>query len=935
MMRMTLTAHHRPAGRGELMSAHVAASAASTPAMAGPAAPAAFAIMGMLMFAAAVSGADLPSLESPDGSIQAKLSLQNGAVHYEVLYRHGELREQIIVPSPLGLTFKAGGSLRDLRLEAHEARERDETWRPVWGRAAEVRDNYRELTLMLREWAKPHRQVSVILRAYDDGLAFRYRIPHQFDVPSVNPSVPDVAPGMASFALISEDTEFRFAGDPMAWWIPADEFAYESLYRETRLSECSHISTPVTLRTGGGLWVSLHEAALLDYSEMTLKRTQGSWLRAHLWPWPDGEAVKGEAPFTTPWRTIMIAPRLGDLAESHLIQNLNEPCVIEDTSFIEPMTFIGIWWGMHTGLWTWHAGRRHGATTERAKEYIDFAARHEIGGVLVEGWNLGWETWGDGESLQDYLTPYPDFDLEDVAQHARDRGVRLIGHHETGGNVPMYEEQMEEAFALCRRLGITSVKTGYAGQIRPVGMHHHGQYMVRHFQRVVETAARHGLTLNVHEGIKPTGLDRTWPNLMCTEAVRGTEWNATLNTIPPRHSTVLPFTRFLAGPADVTPGIFHLNHAPERGRRVEATLANQLALYVVLHSPLMMLADLVEHYEGRPALAFLQHVPVTWDETRVLGAEMNRYAAFARRRGGEWYVGGVTDHDARLLEVPLCFLDPGRTYIADIYADSPHTDWENNPGAIVISRHAVTASDTLNAALSRAGGLAMRIVPADAEGRGGAIGHDEVRHGDAVEQVDVADHEISIGHQYTGRLPGLPGIEELNAAAPERLQRFTALRTPGDLRMSHLAVGAEVVLAHPPSPRYDQGALCDGRIAGAGFQDPAWLGFEGDDLEALLDLGDDRGLTELNLRILQDPVNWIMIPELVLVELSRDGDIFSEAGRIAPDADDDVVIRNIRFDLAGRSARYLRVTARQRPLPEGHPGRGKAGWIFCDEIEVR
>jgi alpha-glucosidase len=655
----------------------------------------------------------------------------------------------------------------------------------------------------------------------------------------------------------------------------------------------------VTLRTAAGRWLSLHEAALVDYSELTLRPLGGASLRAHLWPWPDGVAVKGATPLVSPWRTIQVADRLGALAESHLIQNLNAPCVLDDTSFIEPMTFIGIWWGLHTGRWTWSAGPRHGATTERALEYLAFAARHGIGGVLVEGWNLGWETWGAGESQQDYLTPYPDFDLEAVARAADSLGVELIGHHETGGNVPMYEAQLEDALALYARHGVTSVKTGYAGPIRPEGMHHHGQYMVRHFQRVVEAAARHRVTLNVHEGIKPTGLERTWPNLMCTEAVRGTEWNATLNTIPPRHATVLPFTRLLAGPADVTPGIFRLDHAPERGRRVATTLANQLALYVVLHGPLMMLADLPEHYEGRPAFRFLQQVPVTWDETRVLEADMGRHVTVARRRGEHWYLGSITDHDPRPLAIPLRFLDTDRPYLAEVYADAPGTDWQQRPDAIEIGRYRATAADTLHAVLSRAGGLAVRLTPAVA-----------------------AD------------LEGVADLVGADATASERLMRFTALAVPGEHRKDHLAVGTAVTLQHPPRAPYDQGALTDGRLAGAGYKDPAWLGFEGDDLVASLDLADLRDIATVVLRVLHDPVSWIMTPSEVVVEASADGQAFAVVARLEPAAGDDQAIRELRLDLGDLRASALRITARQRPLPVGHPGYGSSGWLFIDELIV-
>lgn len=837
---------------------------------------------------------DHPGLASPDGRLRATVDLSGDVARY-TLERDGA---PLLLPSDLGLVFADGGALRALRVEGSSRRAIDETWRPVWGADAVVRDRANELRLDLREAAAPRRRLALVLRAADDGFAFRWEIPARADT--------------ADLGLLAEATTFRLAGDPRAWWIPADEFAYESLHRESPLSRVDRAATPLTMRTSGGAWLALHEAELLDWSEMWLERdataggagadTNGVTLRARLWPWPDGTAVKGRGAMRSPWRVVLVADDAGGLATSHLVQNLCAPSAIDDTSWIRPLTFCGVWWGLHTGQWTWAEGPSHGATTARTKACIDFAARHGLGGVLAEGWNRGWETWGHGTSRQDYLRGAADFDLEEVARYARERGIAFIGHHETGGNIPMYEAQMDAAFALCERLGIHHVKTGYAGVISPAGMHHHGQYMVRHFQRVVEVAARHHVALDVHEGIKPTGLERTWPNLMSTEAIRGMEHNATLNALPPRHATILPFTRFLAGPADYTPGIFRPDFAPGSGRRVLSTVAGQLALYVVFSSPWMMVADVPENMEGHPGLRFLAGLPTTWDQTRVLAAAPGDLAVFARRRGLDWYVGAVTDEQARLVEVPLAFLPPQAPYRVDAYVDAAHTDWEGDPAAIDTPTLRVTANDTLRVALSRAGGLALRLAP------------------------------------WTDTDAATVTTAAFNAAAAPRLARFAARAVPGDARAEHLAVGAALALAAPPSPRYDRGALTDGRLAGTGFQDDAWLGFEGVDLVATLDLGAPVAVRDVVVRALHDPGSWIQLPAEIVVERSADGLAWVAAGRLAPPAGEgQATIRDLVTALpeGGQATRFLRVTAKQRPLPEGHPGHGRPGWVFCDEIEVR
>jgi alpha-glucosidase len=634
---------------------------------------------------------------SPGGAVTVAFELADGAPRYRVTFRGRD----VVVPSGLGFRFVGQEPLVDgFEVVGTEERSFDTVWHPVWGQASSIRDAGNELTVKLRETGSPGREMHLIFRAYDDGAAFRYVLPG--------------GSGASGIEIESEETEFRFAGNHTVWWTPADYDSYEHLYRETLLSSVPGANTPVTMRTDGGIYVSVHEANLTDYAGMTLRPVAGERfvLKSRLVPWPDGVAVKGTLPLTSPWRTIQIGERPGDLVESHLIQNLNEPCAIEDTSWIRPSKYIGIWWSLHIGKETWFEGPRHGATTEKAKAHIDFAAEHGIPALLIEGWNTGWDRWGQ-EGAFDLVTPYPDFDIEEVTRYGRERGVSIIGHHETGGDVPMYERQMDAAFSLYERVGIHGIKTGYAGGIFPRGQHHHGQWMVRHYRRVVEEAARRRIVLDVHEPIKPTGISRTYPNMMTREGVRGMEYNAWSEGNPPEHTTILPFTRMLAGPLDYTPGIFDITfdrYKPDN--RVHTTLAHQLALYVVLWSPLQMAADLIENYEGHPAFEFIERVPCDWDETRVPDAAIGDYAVVARRSGREWYVGAVTDENARVLWAPLDFLEPGVKYAARIFEDAADADFESNPTPVEIRAALVDAGTVVTLSLARGGGAAVEITPA-------------------------------------------------------------------------------------------------------------------------------------------------------------------------------------------------------------------------------
>ena len=522
--------------------------------------------------------------------------------------------------------------------------------------------------------------------------------------------------GCDTLAVTDELTEFRFADEPgtLSWSIPGNFETYELQYREQPVAEITDANTPFTFRTAAGLYGSVHEAALYDYPEMVLRRDPAGVLKADLAPLPDGVKAYVPATFTTPWRTVQIGSRAVDLINSALILNLNEPSKIADTSWITPQKYVGVWWGMHLGTQVWTMGPRHGATTANALRHIDFAAENNIQGVLFEGWNKGWENWGGNQHF-DYVEPYADFDLERIAAYARERGVELWMHAETGGNIPEFERQMEAAMQRYAELGIRTLKTGYAGGFKG-GYLHHSQYGVQHYQRVVETAARYGIMIDNHEPVMPTGLERTWPNLMTQEAVRGQEYNAWSpdGGNPPEHTTVLPFLRGLAGPMDYTFGTSNFSNPASPFARVQSTVVRELAQYVVLYSPLQMASDLPENYRGHKAFDFIREVPTDWEQTLVPQAVIGDYALFVRQARGsqEWYLGAVTDEQARETDLALDFLTPGTRYTAQIYADAPDADWKSNPCAMRYEERTVTAADTLHIRMAPGGGCAVRFAVA-------------------------------------------------------------------------------------------------------------------------------------------------------------------------------------------------------------------------------
>ncbi|MDF1504228.1 glycoside hydrolase family 97 protein [Roseisolibacter sp. H3M3-2] len=652
------------------------------------------------------------SLLSPDGRTTVRVGVDRGVLRYAVS-RDGRA---LVLPSRLGFAFRGAAPLDSgLRLVDTTRAAVDTTWTQPWGEVARVRDHHRALRVRVAESAGARRTFAVEFRAFDDGVGFRYELPAQ--------------PNLRDFAIQDERTEFALADDARAWWIPANRPVpdrYEMLYASSPVSMLDTVRTPLALEFQGGPIVVLHEADLSDYAAMDLayvgRNVTDRTLRPALAPWADGVKVRGRTPFATPWRTIQIADRAEQLAPSVLGLNLNPPSRIADAGWIRPMKYDGIWWGMHVGLHTWPQGPRHGATTERAKQYVDFAAANGLGGTLVEGWNVGWDGDWIGTYGRDFsfTRAYPDYDLRAVAAYARERGVSLIVHNETAMGIANYERQLEEAFRLYRSLGVTAIKSGYVNDRTREGHAHTGQYMVRHFRRVIETAARYGITVNAHEPVMDTGERRTWPNMLSREGARGQEYNAGGGGNPPEHETILFFTRLLAGPLDYTPGIFDLAirrptgtpRAPHESR-VRTTLAKQLALYVVLWSPVQMAADVIESYEGEPAFRFVRDVAVDWDTTRVLSGRIGDHVAVARRAKGrdEWFLGAITDEEGRTLEVPLDFLPAGRRWVAETYADAPDAHFLTNPRAIAIASRAVASTDRLRLVLAPGGGQAIRFRP--------------------------------------------------------------------------------------------------------------------------------------------------------------------------------------------------------------------------------
>ncbi|MBA0225831.1 glycoside hydrolase family 97 protein [Stenotrophomonas maltophilia] len=648
------------------------------------------------------------SVESPGKVLKVSLVLDGGTARYRV----ERLGDTVVEDSKLGFALRDGRLDRDFTLLGQQRRSVDDTWEQPWGERRLTRNDFNELTVQLAETTGSKRRLDVVFRVYDDGLGFRYVFPEQ--------------PNLREAIIDDELTEFAIAQDSTAWWIPAGEpIHYEYLYQRTPLREVPLVHTPMTLRSRDGLHVAIHEAALVDYAGMWLRRSEGQRLRAQLSPSAEGWKVRRTLPFATPWRTLQIADRAGGLVESDLILNLNEPNALGDVSWVKPAKYLGVWWSMHLDNESWATGPKHAATTAKTKKVIDFAAAHGFRGVLVEGWNPGWDgMWvGNGYDF-DFTRATPDFDIEALSAYGLKKGVHLIGHHETGCAIEHYEAQLDAALDLYARLGVDQFKTGYVcddGQVdrrNPTGgplwrEWHDGQFMARHHLKVVQEAARRHLSVNPHEPIKDTGLRRTYPNWISREGARGMEYNAWGQPPnPPEHEVNLVFTRMLAGPMDYTPGILSLKG--RHGQAIPSTLARQLALYVVLYSPIQMAADLPEHYlQHREAFRFIEDVAVDWEQSRVLDGEVGDYVTIVRRdrNSRDWFLGSITDEHGRVLPVSLGFLEPGVRYRAEIYRDGEGADFRSNPFAFVRETREVTSADALTLVLAPGGGQAIRFTP--------------------------------------------------------------------------------------------------------------------------------------------------------------------------------------------------------------------------------
>ncbi|WP_242009062.1 glycoside hydrolase family 97 protein [Robertkochia solimangrovi] len=622
----------------------------------------------------------------------------------EPSYEINSSGKQIILSSALGFKFMDQNPINtDLEVESIAVDSVDEFWEQPWGEFRKIQDKYNELSLQLKEKGNEGRRINFIFRAFDDGIAFRYHFPEQ--------------PGMEDVRITDELTEFTFPSDEEVWWMPVhrENSYYESFYRRTEISATDTINTPATFESVNDKYLAIHEANLTDFASMTLLNTGNNRYKSDLVPWADGIKVYTKAPFNTPWRIVMIGDTPGDLVTSTMMLNLNEPSKIDDTSWIVPSKYIGIWWGMHLDKYTWGQGEKHGATTANTKKYIDFASDNNFDGVLVEGWNLGWDgDWTADGTAFSFTEAYPDFDLDEITKYAASRNVRLIGHHETAGAATHYESQLEDAFGMYEKLGVNAVKTGYVNKYLDKKEWHDSQFGVRHYRKVIETAAKYHIMIDNHEPVKGTGIQRTYPNLMTQEGGRGQEYNAWSpdggNT--PEHTTVMPFTRMLSGPFDFTPGIFDFDYKTASGTRVQTTLAKQLALYVVLFSPQQMAADLPENYEGNPAFNFVRDVPAIWSETVVPDSKIGDYVAIARKEweGENWYMGVITDENSRKLDIDLNFLGDGK-YRAELYTDGEGADYRTDPYPIKFSTENYTNGDKLTIALAPGGGAAIKFIP--------------------------------------------------------------------------------------------------------------------------------------------------------------------------------------------------------------------------------
>lgn len=683
------------------------------------------------------------SIQSPNTYIKLDFEVKEGKAIYQLSYKG----KPVIAPSLLGFEIKNQATLVDgFQLMETQNSSFDETWNPVWGEENKIRNQYNELAVSLNQ-ASTDRTLLIRFRVFDDGLGFRYEFPTQ--------------PELGHFVIKEEKTQFAMAGDHTAFWIAGDYETQEYDYTESKLSEIrgfmekavtanlsqkpfspTGVQTSLMMKSADGLYINLHEAALMDYSTMHLNLDDKNFI-FESWLTPDVNGDKGylQSPFNTPWRTVIVSDDAREILASRMTYNLNEPSKIEDTSWIKPMKYIGVWWEMITGKSSWaytdefpavrlgetdfskaKPNGKHGANNANVKRYIDFAAAHGFSGVLVEGWNIGWEDWfgNSKDYVFDFLTPYPDFDLEHIRDYAKSKGVEMVMHHETSSSVRNYERHMDRAYQFMKDNGYNAVKSGYVGDILPRGENHYSQWIVNHYQYAVEKAADYQIMVNAHEAVRPTGIARTWPNLIANESARGTEYQA-FGGSKPNHVTVLPFTRQIGGPMDYTPGIFEMDISkinPENNSWVNSTIANQLALYVTMYSPLQMAADLPENYERfMDAFQFIKDVAIDWDESRYLEAEPGYFITVARKEKGSnnWFVGNVNGVPVRTSTILFDFLDADKTYIATIYADAKDAHYRNNPQAYTIRKVVVTNKSKLSQQSASGGGYAISIMEATKE----------------------------------------------------------------------------------------------------------------------------------------------------------------------------------------------------------------------------
>ncbi len=637
------------------------------------------------------------NVSSPHGQITVEVSQDGDRALYYSVERAGTT---VLDKSRLGLVLKDVPDMADgFRVDKAVTDSHAETWHPVWGEESSIDNVYNELRLDLSQpKAAPGRRMAVVFRVFDDGIGFRYEFPRQA--------------ALGDFTVMDELTEFNFTAAHRSWSLPVEGIRfYEGLFRELPLDSIGWASTPVTMKTADGMYMALHEANLTDYAAMNVQATPGSaCLHAALTPWSSGEKVRVTDVRVSPWRTLIIADSAGDLALNRVMLNLNEPCAVENPEeFCVPQRYIGVWWCYHMKNATWEAGERHGATTPNVMRHIDFAARHNFGGVLVEGWNHDWVTWDFS-----YTRPYDDFDIDSITAYGRGKGVALIGHHETGGRVANYERQLEDGMKFYADRGMNYVKTGYVGDRLDDREMHSSQFGVRHYRKVIETAARYRMVVDNHEPVMPTGLQRTYPNLMTQEGVRGQEWNAWCpeGGNPPSHTVTLPFTRGLAGPMDFTPVIFRFENKVMPQTHVNTTLAKQLALFVILYSPLQMASDEIENYESNPGpFQFVCDCPTDWDRTVYPEAEIGRYVTVARKAkdSDDWFVGSATGDEARTAHIDLGFLDAGCRYRATIYRDGPDANFDTDPYPVLIEQRDVDSGMALDIPQGRSGGCAIRL----------------------------------------------------------------------------------------------------------------------------------------------------------------------------------------------------------------------------------